>query len=59
MYEIMRHFDTVIKCQYNPYDSRCEDEYEIPIAGAPNIPEINLEEGYLTLTKCVLLKCSH
>lgn len=47
----MRQFDTVIKCQYNPYDRDCDMEYEIPMAGAPNIRKVNLKEGYLTLSK--------
>jgi hypothetical protein len=45
-----RHFDTLIKCQYNPYEY-CEEEYEIPLPGAPDQPEIALEGGYLKLTK--------
>ena len=51
----VRHFDTVIKRQYNPYEDRCDDEFEIPFAGAQDIPEIGLEEGYLMLSKYIPL----
>jgi hypothetical protein len=46
-----RHFEMLIKCQYNPYDEYIDDEYEIPLPGAPDQLEISLEDGYLKLTK--------
>jgi hypothetical protein len=46
-----RHFDSLIKCQYNPYDEYSEEEYEVPLPGAPDQTEISLEGGYLKLTK--------
>lgn len=46
-----RHFENLIKCQYNPYDEYTEEEYEIPLTGAPDRPEIALEGGFLNLTK--------
>lgn len=42
-------FETTIKCQFNPFSSLVEDEYEIPLPGAPDLPLIGLEGGYLTL----------
>ena len=52
----MRQFDT-IKKDFDPFEEECEQEYEIPIRGAPEIPEIGLEEGHLKLSKYVTSKC--
>jgi hypothetical protein len=49
--ESRRHFDSAIKRQYNPYDDHGETEFEIPLTGAPDVPDVGLEEGYLTLSK--------
>jgi hypothetical protein len=49
--ELHRYFDSAIKGQFNPYDEECEEEYEIPIIGAPDKPAINLVAGYLKLQK--------
>jgi hypothetical protein len=54
--EANRHFDTVIKRQYNPYDENCEAEFEIPLNGAPDLPDVGLEEGYLALSKYVSMR---
>ena len=43
--DTLRHFDTFVKRQFNPYDRDCDQAYDIPIAGAPDVPEIGLEEG--------------
>src|SRR5271169_81299 len=40
-----------IKQEFNPYEAECEMEYEIAIPGAPDVPEIGLEEGYLMLSR--------
>jgi len=48
--ETVRQFDT-IKKEFDPFERDCEEEYEIPIKGAPEMPEIELEEGYLKLSK--------
>jgi hypothetical protein len=48
--ESRRHFDSAIKRQYNPYDDHGETEFEIPLTGAPDLPAVGLEEGYLTLS---------
>jgi hypothetical protein len=52
---LVRHFDSSIKREYNPYSEDCDDEFEIPVAGAMDIPEINLEDGYLRLSKSMSL----
>jgi hypothetical protein len=49
--ELLRYFDNNIKRTFNPLGPRCAAEYEIGIAGAMNIPDIGLEDGYLTLTR--------
>jgi len=49
--EIVRHFDTSIKRQYNPYDESGDSEFEISVGVAQDIPEIGLEDGYLRLSK--------
>ena len=48
--ETVRQFDT-IKKEFDPFEGDCEEEYEIPIKGAPEMPEIGLTEGYLKLSK--------
>jgi hypothetical protein len=50
--DLLRYFDNNIKRTFNPLGTRCATEYEIAIAGVSNIPEIGLEDGYLTLTRC-------
>jgi hypothetical protein len=47
--EASRSFETQIKCQFNPLGSS-EESYEVPIPGAPDIPEIGLEGGFLTFS---------
>ena len=49
--EALRNFETTIKCQFNPLSEGCDSEFEIPVPGAPDIPSIGLESGYLKLTK--------
>jgi hypothetical protein len=56
MAALVRHFDSSVKRQYDPFDPICETEFEIPIAGVPDIPEIGLEDGYLTLSRYNPLK---
>lgn len=58
--EALRHFDIYIKCQFNPYEDDCDEEYEICLAGAPDTPDVGLKAGYLILKKyldstCVVL----
>jgi hypothetical protein len=47
-----RYFETEIKCQFNPLGLSGQGPFEVPIGGlAPDMPEIGLEGGYLTLSK--------
>lgn len=48
--ELVRHFDSSIKREYNPYDPACDEEFEIFI-GIPDIPEIELWDDYLRLSR--------
>jgi hypothetical protein len=50
-----RHFETMIKSQYNGYDEDNEEEYEIPLPGWPDQPEIALEDGFLKLSRLKIL----
>ena len=49
----LRYFES-IKRDFNPYDADCETEFDIPLRGALNFPEIGLEDGYLRLSKYAL-----
>ena len=49
--DLLRYFDANIKHNFNPLASRSATEYEIAIGGVADIPEIGLEDGYLTLTR--------
>jgi hypothetical protein len=53
--ECLRYFES-IKREFNPYDPDCENDFEIPIRGAPEMPEIGLEEGHLKLSKSFLVE---
>jgi hypothetical protein len=48
---LLRYFNNTIKRTFNPLGPRCDQEYEIEIGGVEDIPEINFEDGYLTLTR--------
>ena len=49
--EAIRYFENSIKRAFNPYDPSCDDEYDIPLSGAKDVPEIGLEDGYFKLSK--------
>ena len=49
--EAMRWFEGSIKQAFNPYDSGCDDEYEVPMIGVKDAPDIGLEEGYLKISQ--------
>ena len=53
--EAVNYFENAIKRQYNPYAQDCEEEYEIPMAGVVDIPQIGLEAGYLRFSRF----CTH
>lgn len=44
-------FENSIKRAFNPFDSMCEDEFDVLLSIPENIPRIRLEDGYLKLTK--------
>jgi hypothetical protein len=48
---VTEYFEHAIKPSFNPYSLDCEDEYEIPLQGSPEIPEAGLQEGYLNISK--------
>lgn len=49
--EAIRYFENSIKRAFNPFDDACDDEYDIPLSGAKDMPSIDLEDGYLKLSK--------
>jgi hypothetical protein len=49
--ELVRHFDSSIKRDYNPLEPDADTEYEVPIVGVPDMPDIGLEDGYLRLSE--------
>lgn len=49
--EAMRFFENNIKRVFNPYDAMCETEFEVPLNNVPDIPDIELRDGYLKLSK--------
>jgi hypothetical protein len=51
----MLHFENTIKRNFNPYNPSCDDEYEVPICGAPDQEDIGLLSGYLTLSRQTIL----
>lgn len=54
--EAIRFFENTIKRAFNPLDPMsCDSEYEIPLAGAKDVPRIGLEDGYLRLSRLNLL----
>lgn len=51
MTELVRHFDSSIKRQFNPFDASCDTDFEVPISGIQDMPQIGLHDGYLTITR--------
>jgi hypothetical protein len=49
--EAAKYFENGIKRYFNPYDKECEMDYEIPLVGAADAPDVGLEAGYLRLKK--------
>lgn len=46
------HQFEAINRNFNPYDQESDmDYYEVPLRGAPEMPHIGLEEGFLRLSK--------
>lgn len=47
-----RYFESSIKCQFNPYDTYGDQEWEIPFPAArKDYPECGLKDGYLKLKR--------
>jgi hypothetical protein len=51
MTELVRYFDSSIKRQFNPFDPLCDIDFEVPISGIQDMPQIGLRDGYLMLTR--------
>jgi hypothetical protein len=49
-----KYFDSGIKRQFNPLDRDCETDFEIPFTGAPDVPEVGLESGYMMLQRLLI-----
>jgi hypothetical protein len=49
--DLLRNFEYGIKRTFNPFGPRRVADYEIAIGGVSDIPEIGLEDGYMTFTK--------
>ena len=49
--QAVKTFESAIKIKFDPYGDDCDDEYEIPVRGVKDIPEIGLEDGYLKISK--------
>lgn len=49
--EAFSMFDTRIKVQFNPLLDEANDVYRIPLPGAPNLRDIGLVAGFLSLSR--------
>jgi hypothetical protein len=50
--DAVNSFERNIKFTYNPYgQGNGEGSFEIPLPGAPDIPQVKLQDGYLSLSK--------
>ena len=50
--EAVRNFEGTLKLTFDHFDQSCDETFEIPLPGAPDIPTLGLEEGYLKLSRC-------
>jgi len=51
--EATRYFEDKIKKCFNPYEvDNADEDYYVPIKGAPEIPEIGLESSLLEFQRC-------
>ena len=46
--DLLRFYELTIKQKFNPFD---DSEFECPLIGAPNLPEVGLEDGCLRLSR--------
>ena len=54
----MKYFEDSIKREFNPYDPFCETEYEVSLGNVGDVPSIGLNEGYLKVTRFVVLSAT-
>jgi len=47
----VKHFEGELKFKFNLYDEDVDNSFEFPLPGAPDIPDIGLEGGTLTIKK--------
>jgi hypothetical protein len=47
----VKSFEGATKFQFDPFSEDCDAEFEVPLRGAPDIPNIGLEDGYLKITR--------
>lgn len=50
--EVLKYFDTFLKVEFR--DDESIPFFNIPIPGAPNIPEIGIEDGFMIMTTYIL-----
>lgn len=53
--DAMKYFENSIKREFNPYDDsrghERDDEFDIPLGNAKDIPSLGLEDGYLKMSR--------
>jgi hypothetical protein len=58
--EAAHNFERTLKFTLNLYDNADENSdeatVEVPLPGAPDIPAINLQDGYLTIPRYCFLR---
>jgi hypothetical protein len=47
----VKSFEGAMKFQFDPFSEDCDAEFEVPLRGAPDIPKIGLEDGYLKISR--------
>lgn len=47
----VKSFEGYLKCNFDFFSEDCEKEFDIPLPGAPDIPEIGLNDGEISLSK--------
>jgi hypothetical protein len=51
---VIKYFQNELKPVFNPYSPDCKEEYDIPLLGCPDFPELRLEDGYLKIRKLLM-----
>ncbi len=47
----VRNFELTIKFTFNPWSDTCPPFFEVPLRGAPDIPEASLKDHWIKLSK--------